>query len=81
MPAIAADHPFVGKHQDKISGVLSCFDRVIFRGYLPLSYAGGMSSFLYGQQVLLKDFKDYAPQIAERIKEHVKAVVAKAGAV
>src|SRR5437764_2252334 len=79
--AITAEHPFLVKHTDKIQGVLSCFDRVIFRGYLPLSYPKGMSGFLYQQKVLLKNFKDYAPAIAERIKDHVKTVVAKAGAV
>lgn len=80
MAAITADHPFLVKHADKIHGVLSCFDRVIFRGYLPLSYPKGIEGFLYQQKVLLKNFKDYAPQIAQRIAEHVKAVVEKAGA-
>ncbi len=80
MAAITTAHPFLVKHADKIDGVLSCFDRVIFRGYLPLSYARGLSGFLYQQQVLLKDFKDYAPRIAERVKEHVKGLVEKAGA-
>jgi hypothetical protein len=78
--AITAEHPFLVKHTDQITGVLSCFDRVILRGYLPLSYPQGMSGFLYQQKVLLKDFKDYAPAIAERVKEHVKAQVEKAGA-
>ena len=67
MAAITTQHPFIRKHQTHITGVLSCFDRVIFRGYLPLSYPQGMSGFLYRQQVLLKDFKDYAPAVAERI--------------
>jgi hypothetical protein len=80
VPAISTDHPFCVKHQGKVSGVLSCFDRVIFRGHLPLSYPKGLSGFLYQQKVLLKDFKDYAPAVAERIKEHVKALVEKAGA-
>ncbi len=80
MAAITSEHPFLVKHADKIQGVLSCFDRVIFRGYLPLSYPKGMSGFLYQQQVLLKDFKDYAPHIAERLKEHVKGLVEQAGA-
>jgi hypothetical protein len=26
---------FTGKHEDRIHGVLSCFDRMLFRGYLP----------------------------------------------
>ena len=79
MTTITPDHVFLRKHQDKIAGVLSCFDRVIFRGYLPLSYAQGLEGFLYQQKVLLKNFKHYAPQVAERIKEHIKGVVAAAG--
>ena len=47
MAALTADHPFLVKHQGKVQGVLSCFDRVIFRGYLPLSYAKGLVGFLY----------------------------------
>ncbi len=80
MATIATDHPFVVMNQSQIAGVLSCFDRVIFRGYLPLSYAKGMRGFRYGQKIQLKDFKDYAPQVAERVKEHVKTLVAAAGA-
>jgi hypothetical protein len=26
---------FVAKHEKSIRGVLSCFDRVLFRGYVP----------------------------------------------
>jgi hypothetical protein len=77
---IGNDHVFVVKHQEQVAGVLSCFDRVIFRGYLPLSYPKGLEGFLYQQKVLLKDFKDYAPQVAERVKEHVKGLVEAAGA-
>jgi hypothetical protein len=78
--AITTDHPFLVKHADKVQGVLSCFDRIIFRGYLPLSYAKGLEGFLYQQKVLLKDFKDYAPRIAERVKQHVQGLVEQAGA-
>jgi hypothetical protein len=80
VPVLTVAHPFCAKHQHQITGVLSCFDRVIFRGYLPLSYARGVEGFLYQQQVPLKNFKDYAPAIAERVKEHVKGLVEKAGA-
>jgi hypothetical protein len=80
MPSVPIDRVFVSKHQDKVHGVLSCFDRIIFRGHLPLSYAGGLEGFLYQQGVLLKNFRHYAPQVAERIKEHIKGIVASAGA-
>jgi hypothetical protein len=78
--SLAHDHPFVRKHRDGILGVLSCFDRVIFRGHLPLSYPRGLEGFLYQRKVLLKDFGAYASQIAERVKSHVKSTVLAAGA-
>lgn len=79
MPSITTDHPFLRKHENKILGVLSCFDRLIFRGYLPLSYTKGMEGFLYQQKVLFKDFKHYAPKISEQLKEHVRQLVERAG--
>jgi hypothetical protein len=60
--------------------VLSCFDRLIFRGHLPLSYPRGLEGFLHKEDVLFKDFKHYAPQVAERVKAHVKQQVEQAGA-
>lgn len=80
MAAITPEHAFLRKHHDKIVGVLSCFDRLIFRGHLSLSYPRGLEGFLHKQDVLFKDFKHYAPKIAERIKDHVKGLVEAAGA-
>ena len=34
------NNAFLKKHADKISGVLSCFDRVILRGHLPIAGLG-----------------------------------------
>jgi hypothetical protein len=76
---ITSDHAFCTKHEAAISGVLSCFDRVIFRGYTPLSYPGGIESWFFQQKVPLKSFKEFAPQIAERIKSHVRQAVTAAG--
>ena len=39
---------FLEKHADKITGTLSCFDRVIFRGYLPIWSGYDMVEFLRG---------------------------------
>ena len=30
---------FIRKHEARIHGVLSCFDRMLFRGYLPIMSA------------------------------------------
>ena len=37
---------FVTKHADKIHGTLSCFDRILFRGYLPFVSGAAMAAFL-----------------------------------
>ena len=72
-------HPFLSKHADKITAVLSCFDRVILRGYLPFSHAGALDGFLHKHGILLKDFKTFAPQQAERLKEHARHFAQDAG--
>ena len=37
---------FIDNHADKIQGTLSCFDRMLFRGYLPLESGRTMYDFL-----------------------------------
>ena len=37
---------FVRKHQKKINGTLGCFDRMLFRGYLPIQSGWAMAQFL-----------------------------------
>jgi hypothetical protein len=39
---------FIRKHDDHIHGVLSCFDRMLFRGYLPIISGWAMAQFLNG---------------------------------
>jgi hypothetical protein len=70
---------FLDKHQDKIAGTLSCFDRIIFRGHLQLGYPDAMESFLAAHGVLIKDFKTFGPEQAERLKAHAQATAAKLG--
>lgn len=48
---------FIARHASKISGVLSGFDRVVFRGQLlNLCHAEGVKQFFRSQKILLKDF-------------------------
>lgn len=60
---------FVTEHADKITGILGCFDRLIFKGHLPISFAQGLENFLARHDVLLKNFKDFAPAQAQLLKE------------
>ena len=36
----------IRKYDDRIHGVLSCFDRMLFRGYLPIMSGWAMAQFL-----------------------------------
>jgi hypothetical protein len=62
---------FLERHQDRVSGVLSGFDRMVFRGtFRSISYLKGLEIFLSKHRVLFKDFGAFAEKISDRIKEH-----------
>lgn len=61
---------FIAKYQSEIAGVLSGFDRLVFRGSLrKISFVRGMKGYLWAQQVLLKDFGTYVQQISNQVKQ------------
>ena len=61
---------FVARFKSKITGVLSGFDRLVFRGTLiPLVRERGMHVLLARAGVRLLEFKDYALKTSERVKE------------
>jgi len=65
---------FLNRHKDKISGTLSGFDRMLFRGTFQfLSYVEGMQSFLNHHHVLLKDFGAFVQKHSEMIKIHAES--------
>jgi hypothetical protein len=70
---------FVARHQDKILGTLTCFDRLIFRGHLPLRYSQAVEDFLYRKGILFKDLKAFLVQQADRLKEHAQTMAERAG--
>ena len=60
---------FIARHADKITGVLSGFDRLVLRGTLrPLAYVGGFGAFLWRRGVLLKDFGEFVRRTSDRLK-------------
>ena len=70
---------FIMQHREKIVGTLSCFDRVIFKGHLPISFASGLERFLDGFGLLLKDFRSFATDVSDRLAEHAKETAARSG--
>jgi hypothetical protein len=70
---------FIMAHRERIVGVLSCFDRVIFKGHLPISHPAGLENFFSWIGVRLKEFKEIALDLADRLKDHAQAVAQRTG--
>lgn len=71
---------FIKRYGDRVTGVLSGFDRVLFRGTLrSLSRAEGLLSWLNWKRVLLKDFRALAEAASARLREHARQLAEKAG--
>jgi hypothetical protein len=69
---------FLERHSGRITGTLSGFDRVLFRGTLrSIAYVSGLEVFLYSQHVLFKDFGTYAERLSQRIIEQAKRAASK----
>src|SRR5215471_18160118 len=63
-------HEFIAKHQDKIVGTLSGFDRLVFRGTLrAIAYDQGMNAYLSRNEILLKDFGSHVEKVSRQLKE------------
>ena len=69
---------FIARYRSLVTGVLSGFDRLVFRGsLLPLFRDGGMFFFLERAGVRLLDFKDFVTRTSDRVKEAAYAEAAK----
>ena len=72
---------FESIYQDQLRGKLVFFDRMVFKGHLTRLYPNGaMKAYLYGQGVLLKDFKAHVTKTTEELKAHIQQVATAAGA-
>ena len=73
-------HEFTAKYADRIQGVLSGFDRLVFRGSLrKIAYPFGMQGYLWANQVLLKDFAAHVNAASVRVKQAALECVQQAG--
>lgn len=71
---------FIERHQGQIVGVLSGFDRLLFRGSLrSISYVKGMDAFLASQDVLYKDFGRFARRLSTRLCQHAEKIAHERG--
>src|SRR5271169_3662393 len=62
------------RYDDRIAGVLSCYDRVVVTGTLPtVCYAAGMTKFLYAIGVRIFDYPQFASTLRDRVRERDNA--------
>jgi hypothetical protein len=72
---------FIEKYKDEITGVLSGFDRLVFRGSLRrlnnvwrdsslnAVVAQGMEEYLWQNEILFKDYQDHVKRVSERVRK------------
>jgi len=71
---------FIQRHKDKITGVISCFDRVVLTGTLPeLCHASAMARFLRYKGIRIFDYPQWAEPLREDIRIHAETVAKDAG--
>ena len=60
---------FVERHNTKIKGVISCFDRIVLSGTIPgICYAEGMTSLLFKKDIRIFDYTDFVEPMREEIR-------------
>jgi hypothetical protein len=74
-----AMNEFLAHFAGAIQCSLGCFDRLLFKGYLPISHPASMERWLTSRGLLLKDFKRFTTAQSERLKVHAQQLAAKAG--
>lgn len=69
------------RYAQNLSGVLSCYDRILVTGTLPgACFADGMTSFLNSRGIRIFDYPQFALPLRERIRANAQALAAEHGA-
>ncbi len=68
------------RYDERIAGVLSCYDRIVVMGTLPtVCYAAGMTRFLYSAGILIFEYREFASTLRDRVRERAASLAAEAG--
>ena len=71
---------FLERHQGRVIGTLTGFDRVLFRGTLrSISYCQGLHQFLQYHRVPYKNFSRFAQELSDRLKGRVEQIAQQSG--
>jgi len=67
------------RYEERIAGVLSCYDRVVVTGTLPgACHAEGMTRFLYANKIRIFDYPQFAATLRDRVRERAAALAQEA---
>jgi hypothetical protein len=68
------------RYEERITGVLSCYDRVVITGTLPqVCYADGMTRYLNANGIRIFDYPEFAKTLRDRVRERAASLAAEAG--
>jgi hypothetical protein len=71
---------FTERYQDRISGTLSSYDRIIIQGTVPgWCYAEGMTKFFHAQHIPIFDYPKWAQPLRDSLRENMERIAAENG--
>jgi hypothetical protein len=67
------------RYDDRIAGMLSCYDRVVITGTRPgICYTDGMTRYLNGQGIRIFDYPQFAMKLRDRVRDCAATLAAEA---
>ena len=68
------------RYAEKIAGVLSCYDRILIQGTLPVvGNAPGMTAYLKAHRIRIFDYPRFAEPFRDELRENAEQLAAKSG--
>src|SRR5271165_5343539 len=68
------------RYDDRIGGVLSCYDRVVITGTLPgVCYADGMTRYLHANAIRIFDYPQFAMKLRDQVRDCAASLASEAG--
>ena len=63
------------QYADQITGVLSCYDRIVIKGTLPgFCYAKGMTGFLNTHKIRIFDYPCFAESLRDELRVNAEQI-------
>ena len=70
---------FTRQYNELITGMISRFDRILFKGYLPIVWGDAMEGSLAQQGLRIEDFSKFVQKQSRRVAEHAERLAKNLG--